>query len=73
MKQKITKDMGIHDIVSLDPRLAEILLEAGLGCAGCGASSFETLEMGCLGHGMNQKQVNALVKMLNEFYKEISK
>tara|TARA_Y100000034_G_C6846117_1_gene383303 strand:- start:849 stop:1346 length:498 start_codon:yes stop_codon:yes gene_type:complete len=40
--------------------------EFGIYCTGCGAASFETLEMGVLGHGFTEKDLDKLVTDLNK-------
>lgn len=62
----ITKDMTIGDVVQKHPNLAEILLENGIHCVGCGARYFETLEEGFKGHGMTDEQIDNIVKQLNK-------
>jgi len=47
-------------------QLAEEMAHAGLHCAGCSASSWETLEAGMSGHGMNDAEIDALIERLNE-------
>ncbi len=71
-KQKlITKDMTIGDILGKHSseenarELAEIMTLAGLHCVGCGASTFETLEQGALGHGFSEEKLNKLIIDLN--------
>ena len=55
MQDQITKDMTIDEIFTKFPqrgqRLAQEMQNAGLNCVGCGASVWETLEAGMLGHG----------------------
>jgi iron-sulfur cluster assembly protein len=68
-ENSITKNMTIGDVVQQYPHLAEILLENGVHCVGCGARYFETLEMGFKGHGMTDEQVDAIVKKLNQAIK----
>ena len=41
---KITKDMTIGEILSVDSSVAPILMEMGMHCLGCPASQGETLE-----------------------------
>ena len=45
-KQEITKDIPIAEILAMHPDkahlLSEILMEFGIHCVGCGASTFET-------------------------------
>jgi hybrid cluster-associated redox disulfide protein len=63
MKQSITKDMSILDVVQLYPDTAEVFMNAGMGCLGCAAAHFENIEQGALAHGID---VDALIKGLNE-------
>lgn len=66
-KHSIRKDWPVADIVALYPQVAPVLSEYGLHCVGCSASEFETLEEGCLGHGMTEEDVTNLVADLNDF------
>ena len=66
VKQLITKDMTIGDVVAKYPSCIEVLQSAGVHCVGCGASTFETLEQGVLGHGFSEKELNKLVSDLNK-------
>ena len=60
---KITKDMGIMEVVQKYPETVEIFRRFGMGCIGCAAAHFENIEQGALAHGMD---VDALMKALNE-------
>ena len=60
---KITKDMGIMEVVQKYPETIEIFQRFGMGCIGCAAAHFENIEQGALAHGMD---VDALMKALNE-------
>ena len=66
--------MTIDDIFAKHPqraeKLAQILTRFGLHCAGCSAATWETIEAGVLGHGMDETVLNNLLQALNE---EISK
>jgi len=64
---KITKDMLIADVVEKYPDIAIVFLEYGLHCVGCAASPFESIEMGVMGHGFSEKELNSLLKDLNNF------
>ncbi|HDS03508.1 MAG TPA: DUF1858 domain-containing protein [Firmicutes bacterium] len=63
---KITKEMPLKDIISQYPQAAAELGRMGLGCIGCFAAQFETLEQGVKAHGMDiddvLKKLNALVE-----------
>ena len=75
--QKITKNMLIAEILAENPEkaqlLSEIMIDFGIHCVGCGASAFETLEQGVLGHGYSEDDLNKLVKQINEVLEETLK
>ena len=64
---KITKDMQLKEIISNYPEVAQELSKMGLGCIGCFAAQFETLEQGLKVHGMN---VDEVVKKLNSILED---
>ena len=64
-KKEITKDTPLAEIIYINPKAPELLFDIGLHCIGCSMSGMETLEEGCLGHGMSKKEINELVKRLN--------
>jgi hybrid cluster-associated redox disulfide protein len=49
----VTKDMLIGEIIQMNEKYPEILLEAGMHCLGCPASAGESLEEACAVHGIN--------------------
>lgn len=59
----ITKDTGIIDAVQNHPEILQVFAEYGLGCVGCMAARFETLEQGAAAHGID---IDALVADLNK-------
>ena len=65
MKQPITKEMTIEEILARFPqksqKLAQEMTNRGLHCVGCGAAVWETLEAGMLGHGLSPEDIEALV------------
>jgi len=63
---KITKDMTLGDVVSRYPEAAEVMLRYGLHCIGCHVAAFETIEQGALSHGMDKKQIDKMLKEMNE-------
>lgn len=69
-KQKITKDMPISDILVQNsekaPEIAEVMMDFGIHCIGCGAAAFETLEQGVLGHGFSEEDLSNLLLQLNK-------
>ncbi len=60
---KITKDMSITEIVKNFPQSHEVFRQFKLGCIGCVAASFESLEDGLIAHGIN---VDEFLKAVNE-------
>lgn len=63
---KITKKTKINELVMENPDAAKILFEAGMMCVGCPMAAQETIEQGCLAHGMDKKEIDKLIKRLNE-------
>ena len=45
---KVTKEMGIMDIVQEYPQAIEVFQKYGMGCIGCAAARFENLEAGAI-------------------------
>jgi len=62
MAEKINRKMSIVEIVQTYPDTVSVFQNFGMGCLGCMAAQFETLEDGCLVHGIDPDQ---LVKALN--------
>jgi hybrid cluster-associated redox disulfide protein len=59
----ITKEQGIFEIVEEYPQTKVVFQRYGLGCLGCAAVRYESLEEGALAHGVD---INALVDDLNK-------
>ena len=66
----IKKTDTLGKIMTDFPEVAPVLAGAGLHCIGCHVSTYETIEEGCLAHGMKSKDVTELVKKANERVKE---
>jgi len=62
---KITKKTKMSKIISEKPDAVEVLFEAGMSCCGCPMAADESLEDGCKAHGMGEKEIDKLVKRLN--------
>lgn len=73
-KTAINRHMTIDQILGMFPykaqRLSQEITNAGLHCIGCHASTWETLEAGMTGHGMNEAAIERLVKRLNALLEE---
>ena len=68
--QKITRDTVISGILNINPSkssiISQMLLDFGIHCIGCGASTFETLGQGVIGHGFSEQQLDKLMSDLNK-------
>jgi len=66
MSEKVTKEMGILEIVQQHPEALPVFAKYGLGCIGCAAARFENLEAGAKVHGVDPEQmvaeINALIQ-----------
>jgi hybrid cluster-associated redox disulfide protein len=69
-KEVINKDMTFGTVLEKHPECAEIMMEKGMHCCGCGAAFYETIAEGAIAHGMSEKDVDNMVKEMN---KKISK
>lgn len=65
-KFEVKKEMTFAQLLTKKPEAMNILFENGLHCIGCHMSAYETIEQGCLAHGMNDKEIDVLVKQLNK-------
>ena len=66
MPKKITTKTKFSEILAIGEDAASILFENGLYCIGCPMAMQETLEQGCIAHGMNKKQIDKLIKELKK-------
>ena len=65
-KLVVTKNMTFAELLEKNPESMNTLFESGLHCIGCHMSAYETIEQGCLAHGMSKKEIDELIKKLNE-------
>ena len=69
-KMEISKKMPFSEVLKKHPEVSEILFEKGMHCIGCPMAMQETLEDGCLAHGINpDKMVKELNGKLNKIKK----
>ncbi len=66
---EIKKDMPLLEVVRNHPETIQVFMSYGMGCIGCAAARFETIEEGALAHGID---VDALVRDLNKAVSESS-
>lgn len=75
-QNKIHRQMAIEEVFTQYPqkaqRLAQEMTNAGLHCVGCQAATWETLEVGMMGHGMTEEGINHLIGKLNTILEDIS-
>ncbi len=69
-KEKITKGMQLGELVSRYPEAAQVMLKHGLHCIGCQMAAWETIEQGAKGHGMDDKQMDKMLKEMNDALKK---
>lgn len=65
-KAKITKDMTLGELVRKYPEAAEVMLKHGMHCIGCHMATMETIGEGAAGHGITGKDLDQLIKEMNE-------
>ena len=57
MVKQISKDMIIADVLEVDPDIAGILIQNGMGCIFCFASQSESVEEACFVHGIDPDEI----------------
>ena len=70
--KEIHKDMQIAEAVATHPKVGEIFTSYGLHCVGCHVSPYETIEQGCLIHGMDSDTINKMIEDANISIKKSS-
>ena len=60
----ITKDMTIGEILSANPEVAPVLMEAGMHCLGCPSAQGESLAEAAFVHGMDIDALMAKIEAL---------
>lgn len=66
VKQLINKKMLIGEVAEKYPAVATILFEYGMHCIGCHINAYESIEQGCLVHGLNARQVDEIIAKMNK-------
>jgi len=67
---KIRKDIPIADVIAEFPETIEVFLEYGLHCVTCHISAVETLQEGSQRHGMNDEQIEMMIRDANKAIEE---
>ena len=55
----ITKDQTIGQVLQVNSKAAQILMNFGMGCLGCPSAQVETIEQACEVHGLKLEDVLA--------------
>jgi len=67
----ITKQTKIREVLEkYGNKAAEILIKQGLHCIGCPGAQQESLEQGCIMHGLSDEAIKKIVKELRQLDKE---
>jgi len=66
MKDKITKDMVLGEMVAKYPESASVFARYGLHCIGCFVAAWETLEQGAMAHGIKGKEFDEMMRELKK-------
>lgn len=67
MAKKIDKKMSFAQVLKKYPETAEIFMKEGLHCIGCPLAMMESIEQGCLAHGID---ADKLIEKINKKLKE---
>ena len=70
MPEPITKDMTLGDVVMKYPEAAQVMLKYGLHCIGCHVAAHETIEQGAKAHGLEDAQIEKMVREMNDVAKK---
>ncbi|MDP2974104.1 MAG: DUF1858 domain-containing protein, partial [Candidatus Diapherotrites archaeon] len=62
MSGKVKKEMTLGEVVTKHPVAAEVMMQRGLHCIGCGVASFETIEQGAMAHGMGKEETEKMIE-----------
>jgi hybrid cluster-associated redox disulfide protein len=68
----INKEMFIAEAIDAHPEIIPMMMERGIHCIGCGASAFETLEQGFMGHGIPDDEIDRIVEDMNSYIEKNS-
>ena len=65
--------MKIKEVLDKYPETAQVLFEGGIHCVGCHLAAQETLEQGLKAHNLNDKQVDEIIKKMNNLINKKTK
>lgn len=61
----ITKEMTIGEILQMNPKVAPVLLDAGMHCLGCPSAQGESLEEAALVHGIDIDELMSTIEAMD--------
>ncbi len=64
---EVSKDITIGELLNIDTGVIPILMNIGMHCVGCPASSGESIEEAAMVHGIDPDD---LVKQINDYLAE---
>lgn len=64
-KKIITKDMKLGEVIRKYPASAAVMMEYGLHCIGCHVAEWESIEEGCMAHGITKEEFEKMLDELN--------
>jgi len=62
---EIKKNIPINDLINNHPDVIPVLMGYGLHCVGCAFAQHDTIETGAKMHGMNEEEVEMMLKDVN--------
>lgn len=66
MTESVSKEMIVSEVIEKWPLAADIMESFGLTCTGCSVNTMESIEAGAHGHGIQDDQIDTMVKEINE-------
>lgn len=63
MSPKVIKSMTFNEVLDMGPQAVQVFVKYNMGCVGCAAAKFESIEQGAKAHGVN---LDDLLRDLNE-------
>lgn len=69
---QITKDMPLLEAFKISPVVPEIFVNYGMDCLFCGVAANETVLQACMGHGMEEQEVEYMIMDMNEYLKNLT-
>jgi len=61
----ITKEMNFAEVLEKYPQTAAIMMNHGLHCIGCHIAAYESIEQGCMAHGMSEQDLKKMIDEMN--------